>query len=346
MRDPEKINLLLISVGSLVGHNLIEIISHKKKHFNLLGTNTIEGFSFRQSLDYFVISPPSVSEEFPEFLERLIMETEPDWVIPCRDEESLVLAKLSEKNSYVKARTSLTVAMLAENFLDKYLSFQLCQEMDIPFAESSLNDSADDLVAKVGFPLVVKPRNGFASIGVKLVFLPNQVDVVKSNGQNLIFQEFLGENVSQAWACSRFIEEGYPLHFSFEEDKYYIQLYAASSVDESSFFIGKHRMKNGISHDVSRFEDLELNSIAQSCLRKFIPLGLRGPLNIQLQKDKNGSFKIFEFNCRFTGASAARYYLGFNELDLLIKDKLNLKVFPEQKPYQYARKVIQTIGYN
>ena len=104
-------------------------------------------------------------------------------------------------------------------------------------------------------------------------------------------------------------------------------------------------MKNGISFEVSRNYDSSLESLARDCSQKFHQIGVRGPLNIQLQRSQEGGFKIFEFNCRFTGATSARFLLGYNELDLLLRDKLEKSPFG--KPitvFNKARKVIQTIG--
>jgi hypothetical protein len=346
VKNKSEISLVLVSVGSLVGQNLLEIISHNRKAFKLIGTNSVLDFSNRLSLDRFELSPMTASDEFSEFLNKLILEVQPDWIIPCRDEESLILARLAEQNSFIKARTSLFDSSLAESFFDKYKSFQLSKMIGLPFAETSLAGSVDDLVDKVGLPLIAKPIKGFASIGVKLIFSQDQLEFIKSNSENLIFQEFLGEDFWLKTDSLKFNEEGFPLYFSFEEDKYSIQLHAASTTAKSSFFIGKHRMKNGISFEISKVEDSELEAIAKKALEKLIPLGLRGPLNIQLQRDKMGRFKIFEYNGRYTGASSARYYLGFNELDLLLSERFGSFEFPDIKPFSKARKVIQTIGVN
>lgn len=346
MKENYRYTLLLVSVGSFVGQNLLEIISHNRKAFKLIGTNSLDDFSSRSVLDKFELSPLTVSDEFPEFLKKIILDVRPDWIIPCRDEESLILAKLAQQNSFIQGRTSLVEPFLAESFLDKFKSFELSQKIGLPFAESCLAEGAHDLVSKVGFPLIAKPKKGFASLGVKVIFSQDQLEFVKSNSDNMIFQEFLGEEFWEKTDSFQFNQQGFPLHFSFEEDKYSIQLHAASTLAKSSFFLGKHRMKNGISYEVSEVKDSELANIALKALEKLIPLGLRGPLNLQLQKNKKGVFKIFEYNSRYTGASSARYYLGFNELDLLLSERVDNLDFPKVKPFRLARKVIQTIGIN
>jgi carbamoylphosphate synthase large subunit len=339
----EKIKILLVSVGSLVGKNLLEIINHSRKSFYLTGTNSITDFDSRSNLDEFHLSPLSKSSKMGGFLESLIDEINPDLIVPCRDEEVVVLARISEKNQAIRSKISITNQALAESFLDKYKSALLCKELDLPFAKTILLN--DGSLNSLKFPVIVKPREGYASQGVKIIYSKKQLDFLSSFGQEYIVQEYLSEDSFLLKSALNFENDGFPLHFSFEENKYSIQLSLAENDKDSTFFIGTHFMKNGISFEVSRNYDSSLESLARDCSQKFHQIGVRGPLNIQLQRGQEGGFKIFEFNCRFTGATSARFLLGYNELDLLLRDKLEKSPFG--KPitvFNKARKVIQTIG--
>lgn len=293
-------------------------------------------------LDDFFLSPLTQSADFEVFLEDFMEKNQPDLVIPCRDEEVVVLARISEKNPKWTSRVSLNDSQLAFQFWDKYLSSLLCQKLELPFAHTvRLADFKD----QIAFPLIAKPKEGFASIGVRIIFSENQLRSMSQNGAGYILQEYLSEDSSALSDAMSFEEQGFPLHFSFEENKYSIQLHVSEKIENSSFFTGLHRMKNGVSYEVIRFEDSNLKALAEESIRKFHQIGFRGPLNIQLQRNGNGDFKIFEFNCRFTGATSARFYLGYNELDFLLLEKTGDSPFRNPvSGFSKARKVIQTIG--
>lgn len=339
----KKISLLLVSAGSLVGKNLIEVISRSRASFYLAGTNSLDNFDSLHQLDEFYLCPPSDTIAFQVGLEELILKINPDIVIPCRDEEAVVLARIAESNPDLATRISLVDAGLATQFLDKYQSYLLCQKMNLPFAHTILLKG--ELSGQLTFPMIAKPRQGFASRGVKLITSMGQLEGLRPKVKDYILQEYLSQDESILSQALDFEKEGFPLHFSFEEEKYSIQLSLCSTLVSSDYFLGRHVMKNGLSYEVDRFRDAELENLARESLERFHGVGVRGPLNIQLQKSKSGDFKIFEFNCRFTGATSARYFLGYNELDLLVLDKLGWSPFEEKMAgFSKARKVVQTIG--
>lgn len=342
----KKIKLLLVSAGSLVAQNLIEIIQHSRGAFHIVGTNCLEDFHTLKELDRFLKSPLTISPDFFSFLKSTIENELPDLVIPCRDEDAVALARLAEMNPGLRSKISLTDSQLAEKFYDKFLSYKMCEELGLPFAYTRLAKEYESN-GILETPFILKPKKGFASKGVRLIVNPTQIDALNGSLEKFIVQERLGEDLEMQTRISEFDTIGYPLHFSFEENKYSIQIYSASDLSNSSYFIGKHFMKNGISYQVERWQDESLEFIARLSLEKFHKLGLRGPLNLQLQRSKDGDFKIFEFNCRFTGATSSRFLLGYNELDLLLKDHLSVSVFQASKTdFSKARKVIQTIGAN
>ena len=93
-----KIKILLVSVGSLVGKNLLEIINHSREDFYLIGTNSISEFDSLAFLDEFHISPLSKSTEIEEFFYKdgdiPLSEGEPVGVdMDCGEEVKFILFK-------------------------------------------------------------------------------------------------------------------------------------------------------------------------------------------------------------------------------------------------------------
>ena len=65
----------------------------------------------------------------------------------------------------------------------------------LPYVESSLPEEASDLVERFGFPLVVKPREGYGSVHFNIVRdryeLDNAVENIESQGWNPIIQQYI-----------------------------------------------------------------------------------------------------------------------------------------------------------
>jgi carbamoyl-phosphate synthase large subunit len=59
--------------------------------------------------------------------------------------------------------------------------------------------------------------------------------------------------------------------------------------------------------------------LGEECARVFAAAGWRGPLNIQCQHDAADTLLIHELNGRFTGATAVRWRLGFDEVGAAIR---------------------------
>ena len=65
------------------------------------------------------------------------------------------------------------------------------------------------------------------------------------------------------------------------------------------------------------------------CGEVFSQQGWRGPLNINCQQDRKGKVKIFEFNGRFTGATHARFLLGYDEIAIALHNFAQISIRPQ-----------------
>lgn len=74
---------------------------------------------------------------------------------------------------------------------------------------------------------------------------------------------------------------------------------------------------------MEKYEGNDAKKLANKCLEVFAQAGWRGPVNIQCQMTPGGELFIYEFNGRISGASAARYLMGFDEMNKLTQLFLN-----------------------
>lgn len=314
--------LLILSAGSLVGQNVLEILAPHRERLQLIGCNSLAHEALLFCYDKVYLLPETKALKFKErFLEILRLE-QPDMVLAGRDEDVVFLAALAEEHPELAPHILGKGQTAAKIMHDKWLSYQFSQQFHLPFIPSTIASEPDELAAfaaQYGFPLLAKPRAGFASQGV---YLPNDLQELKQIAQ------VEGYMVQQYWGNTRRFREvgqrqeqfGRPLFHSFEEDKYSIQTLIDEAGKIAPLFLSRHIMKYGLSFQVERLHDLELEQIGRQTCQAFQERGWRGPLNIQCQKNEQGRLAILEFNGRFTGASAARAALGYTDLHLAIQN--------------------------
>jgi carbamoyl-phosphate synthase large subunit len=100
-------------------------------------------------------------------------------------------------------------------------------------------------------------------------------------------------------------------------------------------------VSSGVSHgDIGRFE-----SVTSQCRKIAAGLGARGPLNIQCRL-VDQVVKVFEINPRFSGTTSLRAMVGFNEPDVLLKQRFFGEKLQVDFPYREAtilRSLVETV---
>jgi hypothetical protein len=322
------IKLLMTSVGSLVGQNLLDVIDDRPDDFRVVGMTSVATIPLQRCARVYLVPatkrPPSA---FSQQLLEIIDTEQPDLVIPTRDCDVTALAHLAAERRGLTERIpcgSPATALLLE---DKWLSFCFAREHDLPFAESAISDAASghravwQLVEDVGFPLVAKPRAGFGSRRVLLLSSAEQLEAALAE-EGLVLQRYIGSADTLETLHHDIARRGLPLFYSLEQDKFSLQVYIQQDGAIGPVCTTLHRMEAGYSVAVERLWDDGLVALGGRWARALAEAGWRGPLNVQCQQDPGGVFVAFELNGRFTGATAARYCLGHDELGYLVQDRL------------------------
>jgi carbamoyl-phosphate synthase large subunit len=243
-----------------------------------------------------------------------------DLVIPCRDDDVLMLATLREHRPELRSRLLCGSADTAQATCDKADSFAFSVQHGLPFAPT-LIDGADDqrraFVQEHRFPLIVKPRRGYASLGVYLVWNERQLENAFARG-GVVAQKLLGD----PQALTRFLEkverDGMPLFHTFQGPKHSIQVLIAPDGSISHVICILTKSDRRRSKIAVADPEPVAREIGEHCGVAFSAAGWRGPLNIQCGKDAAGHLLIHEYNGRFTGATMSRWHLGFDEVGTTI----------------------------
>ena len=160
-----KTKILLLSGGSLVGRNLLDVFEMRREDFFLIALNSVLEEPSLFEFDAVYLSPELGSQEpeFFEFFSKLVSEIQPDLVIPCRDEDVHFLAKWKVNNDQLTPNSILSgPVFLADSFLDKWKSYMLSENLGLPFAKTISSDDEKQSILNfallVGYPLIAKPK--------------------------------------------------------------------------------------------------------------------------------------------------------------------------------------------
>lgn len=315
--------LLVLGVGTQVGQNILATLAGRRDRVYLVATSSVANEPALFDADAVYLVPPTAAE--PEAFERRLLDIvdreRSDLVIPCRDDDVLYLASLRERRPELAARLLCGGRAAAEVIGDKWSSHEFCVAHGLPFAASIVASSKEARAAFVrehGFPLVAKPRRGYASLDVYLLHREDQVATLLAQ-DGYIVQQFLGdpEPVREYLAAIR--ERGVPLMHSFEGLKHSIQ--ALIAPDGSIVHVICTRNVRFMRRSKWVRPDAEPASrdIGMRCAHAFAAAGWRGPLNIQCAATEHGEVLIHEFNGRFTGGTVDRWLLGYDEVGAAIE---------------------------
>lgn len=238
--------------------------------------------------------PMATDPAFESIIASLIERTRPDVVIPGTDVELPAFARNRESwearfGTYVVVSDSRVVAIAD----DKYETFRFLAEHGFPAPASCLPGQESDLVARVGFPLIVKPRIGARSIGVVKVTNHDELERALAGRSGLVIQECVA-TASEEYTAGAVVFDG--------------------RCDAS--IVMRRELRDGNTHRAFVDHYPELNARVREMAEV---LGSHGPVNFQFRLDREGQVKVFEINARFSGTTPFRARAGFNEVELVIR---------------------------
>jgi len=325
----ERRRILLLSGASLVGQNVLASLAERRHELRLAAATSAAGEPIVFDFDEVFLTPEvrAPAGQYARRFEELLQRFRPHLVIPCRDDDVHFLAGEAQRRPDWRDRFLCGDAAVAAAMLDKLDSAQFSSAHGLPFAPTLEVGQGPEAVQRFaaahGFPLLGKPRRGFASRGVRLLL--NMAQLERASAQpDFLVQRYLGDAAVVRRLAGQIDDDGLPLFHSLEETKVSLQACIAPDGTVTRVFASGNVMRFGRSESVFAIDDPRIIGLARRWAATFAAAGWRGPLNIQCQRDRGGELCIYEYNGRFTGASEARRLLGFDEVGIALRDWLGL----------------------
>jgi carbamoyl-phosphate synthase large subunit len=246
--------------------------------------------------------PSANSTEYIESILRIARDEDIDAIYVGSDEELLIMGdskKRIERESRAKVLSSPIEVLTTAR--DKWKTFLFLKENNLPVPGSALPVDEEKFVQEFDYPIVVKPREGYASLHFYLVHCKSEMKQAISNiqkaGWHPLLQEYLnGNNIE------------YTSGVTIDRFGKYVM---------SSISIQK-TIKNGQTYKAFIDDYREVRKSSEEAAMK---LGGRGAINIQTKVVGNKP-KIFEINPRFSATCPMRSVAGINEPDIVFRNSV------------------------
>jgi carbamoyl-phosphate synthase large subunit len=298
-------NVLVTGVGGIVGQAIIKCLkmaNAKKRRswlYHIIGSDSSSLAAGLYHVNKGVIVPNAKEPKYIQSITNLIKRYEVKAVFVGTDPELEVISKNKmaiEKETSVKILTSPPEVI--DIARDKWKTFEFLRSNGFSCPDSALPMTLDRFLGTHDFPVVVKPREGFGSVGFFISHNSNELEQsissIEKIGWQPIIQEYLGQNNEYTTGvCVDYLGKDVMSSISIKKFLKYGQTYKAFIDD---------------------FSDVKILSE-----RIAIKLGVMGAVNIQ-SKISKGVHKVFEINSRLSATCAMRAAAGINEPDLLFRN--------------------------
>ncbi|WP_068078284.1 ATP-grasp domain-containing protein [Novosphingobium lentum] len=246
------------------------------------------------------IIPMASDPGYAAAMEALIEDEQPDAVLVGTDVElAIFAARRREWEARYATRIVVSDSRVVAIADDKYETAGFLAEHSLEFPLSALpedGEALDALIREVGFPVVVKPRQGARAVGVSLANNRDQLAAALAGRNGLVVQQWAGPDDAEFTAGVLFFDG-----------------------DVQASIVLRRDLRDGNTFRAYVDDYPECDAYVRSVARALKP---HGPANFQFRRDVSGVHRLFEINARFSGTTPMRALAGFNEVDMTLRHLL------------------------
>jgi carbamoyl-phosphate synthase large subunit len=251
------------------------------------------------------ILPRGDSPRFADVLLEICRDQDVDLVIPTVDTELLPLAE--RRDDYAEAGVALIMASrrTLDACLDKWVLAQLCRDA-VRVPETHLVDAGFDPGA-VELPVIVKPRSGSGSRGIRLVERREELEALERDGTLLVQEHLPGTE----WSLD----------------------VIARADGHVAGVVPRARLKvdSGIAVTGRTLHDARLDAFARDVSRL---IDLTTVANVQVKETADGEPALLEVNPRFPGTMPLTIAAGIDMPKLAVGEALGTPIPDGPLPFE------------
>ena len=291
----KKVTILLTGAG---GAGVISIIKSFKGKYRTIVTDTNPYAPGLYLADEGYIVPTSTEPNYLKEIEKIIKKEKVKVIVPLIDEELILISNYIKKNPHLMAL--LPRKKFIELCLDKWILSQKLSQKKIPFAKTYLLSNLASL-SEVIFPCIIKPRTSRGSRGFSVINneqdLNSYLSMSSYKIDELIIQELL------------------------KGKEFTVSVIVSKTGRVLSVVPKEVIIKKGVTQVAITRNSNAITNVAKIIQSTF---NANGPFNMQLILSNDNKPMLFEINPRFSTTVSLTIEAGINEVEILIRDCLNL----------------------
>ena len=260
---------------------------------------------------------------YEELILRLAKTGEYDVIFPVVEESTDIISRnIDEIKKY--AKTTVPPHEAFEKAKDKQLTMKICMENGIYCPKTKMdNETLDEYLATVQFPLALKPREGRGSVGFKKVHNREELDNLIAEGtvkvEEYVIQEFIDEAETHRVSYTMIDQNG--------------------QVKSSMISKSTRPYPLGIGTN-SRFESVDMPEIARQSELLLQLMGWRGYASVCfIESDKDHIPKVMEINGRISASFKISVVAGLHIVRQLLEMAYDAEVTPQPEQLNYNRQI-------
>jgi len=309
-------NVAVTGVGGGVGQSVIRALRLSAVPVRILGMDADPwAVGLYQCDSREVVPAVRDADDYAVAMRRAVERHRIEALIPGTDTELHAIAALQPELSQLGCTTIVSSPEFIRIARDKLLSYEALSAAGIPFVHTV---RARDFLASyqsAAFPVIVKPKDGSASVGAKVLHNPRDVERTDM-GDDDIVQSYL---VPTSWSIEN-VQAADVLKAGRlrQEDEVSIQAVIAPDGTIVSIYASVNELRDGVPTKACPTLDPGVLAFGRSVFEAFVKMGHKGPCNIQGRVTGAG-IVLYEINPRFTGITVVRAAMGWNEVEAALR---------------------------
>ena len=260
---------------------------------------------------------------YEDLISGLVMSKNYDVVFPVVEESTGIIAK--NHDIYVQYTHLIAPPLSAfEKARDKQLTMKLCMENGIYCPKTKMDDETmEEYLSTVCFPLALKPRQGRGSVGFKKVHNRDELDMLIADGSVKVNEYVIQEFIDEA--------EIHRVSYTFIDNH--------DDVKSSLIAKSTRPFPLGVGTN-SLFESIDMPEIARQSELLLKLMGWRGYASVCfIESNKDHIPKVMEINGRISASFKVSVLAGLHIVRQLIETAMGDEVTPAPKELNYGVRV-------